>query len=289
MEQPSSPLPEKPRASQPTGGYQSQPQFQPLELPQPERFKPSKVFTVGKVALASFSLVFAIAALGLSLSLILLDWQFDSFLTNIIAAAAAGATIVWQAADLLTMAARRSLYRPIHPGAHIGVHIVLDALWILVAVSLALSLSYTLADWTVDSRCGDGYTGSYYDGVGYEYCGWDTFATQGQAARYFGLLEALVAFAVLLAASHLTLAVLACVETHRRRRHGHVHGRGAAKIVYVVAAPGGPVDGRVYYTEVPPPRQAALAPAPAPAAAADAESYGYYAPAHRAASPSQAT
>lgn len=181
------------------------------------------------------------------------------------------------------MAARRTLYRPIHPGAHIGVHIVLDVLWLLVVSSLAISLTYTLSDWTVDSQCGEsGTPGSYNDGTGYVYCSWDTFNSEDQAQRYFRMLEALVAFSALLAASHLALAILACVETHRRRKHG----RNTAKVVYLVASPN-PVDGRVYYSQVPaPPMAQPQAQALAPGAAADAGAYGYYAPAHPA--PAQA-
>lgn len=174
------------------------------------------------------------------------------------------------------MAARRTLYRPIHPGAHIGVHIVLDVLWLLVVSSLAISLTYTLSNWSVDSECGDGSSNSgyYYDGMGYVYCGWDTFPSVDQAGRYFRMLEALVAFSALLAASHLALAIVACIETHRRRKYG----RAAARVVYLVASPN-PVDGRVYYSQVP-------APPTAQAPAADAGAHGYYAPAHPA--PTQA-
>lgn len=101
MGQPNSPLPEKPRAAQlgtphqhatQSTGFQGQPQFQPLELPQTEHFRPSRPFTVGKVTLASFHLVFAIIALGLSLGLISFGWESDSLLGDIIAAAAVSAS-----------------------------------------------------------------------------------------------------------------------------------------------------------------------------------------------------
>lgn len=88
-------LPEKPSAvqfhmpqqnsSQPVG---QQPQYQPLELPKVEPFKPSKPFSVGKVTLASFNFVFAIITLGLSLGFVSLAWSFDSFIGVIIAAVA---------------------------------------------------------------------------------------------------------------------------------------------------------------------------------------------------------
>lgn len=146
-----------------------------------------------------------------------------------------------------------------------GVHLILWILGVLSVLSLALALSYTLADWSVNADC-DG-SAAYWNGEYYEYCGYgDTFSSEGEARRYFRLLEALVAFAVLLTAAHFVLFVLACVETDRRRRHGRRN-----RIVYLVAAPGaGPADGRAYYSQVPVRQSGAAAPG--------AEVYGYYAP-----------
>lgn len=292
-------LPEKPSAVQfnmPQHQHQQQQQhFQPVELPKVEPFKPSKPFSVGKVTLASFNFVFAIITLGLSLGLITLAWSFDSFIGVIIAASAvssshscqralelctdipppphqAAASIIWQLAEYITILVRRSIYRPIHPGAHVGVHLVLDVLCILVVGSLSTSLAYGLADWIVDSRC-DGTNFDYYDGNHYVYCDYDTFSSRAQANKYFALLEALVAFSTLMTISHFVLFVLACVETDRRRKYGK-----QTKVVYLVAGPG-PVDGRSYYSQVLPGQSAGGPLAPQPIhPAANAEAYGYYAP-----------
>lgn len=150
------------------------------------------------------------------------------------------ASIIWQLAEHITLAARRD-WRSIHPGAHVGVHLVLWVLAILVVPSLFLSVAFELEQYTIEGDCerdsdSDGYYTSYS-------CGWYSFPTQGAADRYFRLLEALAAFAVLLLISHFTLFVMACVETDRRRRYGK-----ATKVVYLVAAPGPGADGRTYYT-----------------------------------------
>lgn len=65
-----------------------QTQYHPLELPKIEKFKPSKPFSVGKLTLACFNLVFAIITLGLSLGIVSLAFSYDSSIGVIIAAVA---------------------------------------------------------------------------------------------------------------------------------------------------------------------------------------------------------
>ncbi|ROV97988.1 hypothetical protein VMCG_07045 [Cytospora schulzeri] len=274
-------LPEKPAAarfSTPAHApYQlSQQQFQPLELPKVEPYKPSKPFAVAKLVLGGFNVVFAIIALGLSLGLVSSSYAFDAFIIVIIIAATAVISILWQGAEFITIAARKTR-RPIHPGAHVGVHLVLWVLCIIVVPTLSLELVYTMDDYSIEGDCAD-YSSSY----AYEYCSYYTFPSQATASKYFQLMEAVTAFSVLMLISHFTLFVMACVETDRRRKYGR-----KTKVVYLVANPGGPVDGRMYYAPVPGPHQqhqqqqgsvAAAAAAPGAENGADAGSYGYYAP-----------
>lgn len=187
----------------------------------------------------------------------------------------AGASIVWQLAEFITLLVRRSIYRPIHPGAHVGVHLCLDVLCILVVGSLATLLSSSLSNWTVDPECASNPYGDYYNGEAYIWCDGSSFDSVSQANRYFHQLEALVAFTTFMSVSHFVLFVMACVEADRRRKYG-----SKAKVVYLVAAPG-PVDGRAYYTQVHPGLAASNAPAPPLPVhqAADPEAYGYYTPA----------
>ncbi|KKY34794.1 hypothetical protein UCDDA912_g05223 [Diaporthe ampelina] len=279
--------PEKPAAArlsspaQPVNSLPAQQQFQPVELPRAEPFKTSKPFAVAKLALGSFNLVFAIIALGLSLSVVMRSYLMHSLISVIICLSLAVASIIWQLAEHITLAVRLD-WRSIHPGAHVGVHLVLWVLAILVVPSLCLSLSYEMADYTIRADCerdGDGYyTGSSSS------CYWYSFPSQGAADGYFRLLEAISAFAVLMLISHLTLFVMACVESDRRRRHGK-----ATKVVYLVAAPGAAAaDGRMYYYTPLATQQlgannggSLLAPQPAhhrQQGQADPGAHGYYAP-----------
>lgn len=65
-------LPEKPAPAQvnntPNNRYTLHPaQFQPLDAPKPEPFRPSKSFSVGKLILGIANFVFAIIVLGLGI------------------------------------------------------------------------------------------------------------------------------------------------------------------------------------------------------------------------------
>lgn len=158
--------------------------------------------------------------------------------------------MAWQIAEHITLAVRRG-WRSIHPGAHVGVHLVLSVLAVLVVPSLCLSLSLEMTEFTIEGDCdsdsddsGDYYSSgssSYYGNSRCDSSSYVTFPSQAVASQYFTLFEALAAFAVLLLISHVTLFVMACVETDRRRKYGKL-----TKVVYLVAAPG-PVDGRTYY------------------------------------------
>lgn len=73
------PLPEKPAAAQTANmpsqfinaQHTPQPQLQPLNAPTRQPFRPSRTFSVGKLALQTFNFVCATIALGLSLALAL--------------------------------------------------------------------------------------------------------------------------------------------------------------------------------------------------------------------------
>ncbi|KAI3391448.1 hypothetical protein diail_7337 [Diaporthe ilicicola] len=247
-------------------------QFQPVELPKPEPFRTSKPFAVAKFALGSFNLVFAIVALGLTLGLVTDSYAFDSFIAVIICLSLAVASIIWQFAEHITLAVRKE-WRSIHPGAHVGVRLVLWFLGILEVASLCISLSYELSSYTLDSDCAGSDSGS----SGYDWnCDFYSFPSQAAANRYFRMMEALAAFSVLLFISHFTLFVMACIETDRRRKHDK-----KTKVVYLVAATGA-ADGRTYYAPLAQGDMGSVV-APRPAhyhqqGNADPGAHGYYAP-----------
>lgn len=182
-------------------------------------------------------------------------------------------SLLWQVAEYLTLTIRRSIYRPIHPGAHIGMHLVLWVLALIVTLFCCFTLSYALTSWSVDAQCNDSfgyYTSSSSSSDSYVYCDFYHFPSSARAHLYFGLLEALTAFAVLMLVCHFALFVLACIETDRRRKWGK-----QARVVYLVAAPApaaGAADGRTYYSPVQQPPPMAMTAGPRP------ELYGYFAP-----------
>lgn len=115
-------------------------------------------------------------------------------------------------------------------------------LWVLaliVAIGCFAELSYAVRYWSVGADC----TERFYD---YQ-CDYYNFTSDANAHRYLSMFEALTAFSLLMLLSHFVLFVLACVEVDRRRKYGK-----KSKVVYLVAsAP--PGDGRLYYSQVPPP------------------------------------
>lgn len=128
-----------------------------------------------------------------------------------------------------------------------GVHLVLWVLAILTVLSLWASLASEMRHYVLDSDCADDYwSSSYSSGSSTDpyYCSFYRFPSQAAADRYFGMFQALAAFATLLFICHFALFVMACVETDQRRRYSK-----ATKVVYFLAAPG-PVDGRMHYTPV---------------------------------------
>lgn len=248
--------------------------LQPMGLPRPEPFRNSKPFAVSKLVLGSLNLAFAIIALGLTLALVTTSFRLSSFIGVVICMSLvctsaprimvksgtqenhkkanqnppqqAVASLVWQLAEHTTLLVRRD-WRSIHPGAHVGVHLVLSVLAILVALQLYWSTSSMMRHYKLDSECeGDNNNNSYYSDYPIDdsyYCDFYSFATQAAADSYIRTMQALAAFATLLFICHVTLFVMACVETDKRRKYGKTN-----KVVYLVAAPG-PVDGRVHYTQ----------------------------------------
>lgn len=177
------------------------------------------------------------------------------------------------------MGVRGTIYRAIHPGAHVGIHLVLWILALLVTISFCFTLSYELSSWTVDSQCGDNSGGYYSTGgssSGYESCDYYTFSSDAKARLYLGMLEAVTAFSLLMLMCHFALFVMACIETDRRRKWNK-----QAKVVYLVAT-AGPADGRTYYTQVPAPMQQQAQQQPAVqqqrTTEPSQEMYGYFAP-----------
>ncbi|KAJ4385624.1 hypothetical protein N0V93_010053 [Gnomoniopsis smithogilvyi] len=261
-------MPEKPAPAQVNTARHHQSlqlaQFQPIDMPKPKPFRPSKPYSVSKVTLGTFNFVFAIIVLGLSIGILTI--RLYDIVTILIAGVMAVISILWQIAEYTTIFVRRSIYRPIHPGAHVGMHLILWVLALLVAVSCGFTLSYALGSWTVDSQCAGSDYGYYSSGTSYVYCDYYNFSSGAQARLYLGMLEAVTAFSILMLICHFALFVMACIETDRRRKWGK-----QTRVVYMVAT-SGPADGRTYYNQVLPPAPVQQRAGPSP------EMHGYYAP-----------
>ncbi|KAJ4424088.1 hypothetical protein N0V82_001335 [Gnomoniopsis sp. IMI 355080] len=284
-------IPEKPAPAQVNNNtarnHQSmQPvQFQPMDVPKPEPFRPSKPYSVGKLTLSTFNFVFAVIVLGLSIGILII--QLYDIVLLIISGVMALSSILWQLADYTTICVRRSIYRAIHPGAHVAIHLILWVLALLVTISACFALSYELTAWTVDPQCANGALSYTTDSSTGErvYCDeYYTFSTDGQARLYMGMLEAVTVFSALMLVCHFALFVMACIETDRRRKWGK-----QTRVVYMVATSGGAMDGRTYYTQVPPPQSGPMVQQQQQqqqqqSTGPNSEMYGYYAPPTQAAS-----
>lgn len=154
-------------------------------------------------------------------------------------------SLIWQLAEHITLAVRRD-WRPIHPGAHVGIHLLLSVLALLVAMSLCFAVADGLAGYNIDPDCAHDLNAPINDYTmdGRPTCDRYTFSTQADADKYFRMIEALAVFSVFMLISHVTLFSLACYETDRRRKYGKM-----TKVVYLVASQG-PADGRTYYAPV---------------------------------------
>ncbi|KAJ0165118.1 hypothetical protein CTA2_12320 [Colletotrichum tanaceti] len=140
---------------------------------------------IAKIALRGCNIVFGIIVIGLTAHAAAWLWYWSPFLLWFGAIPAAFA-ICWDSAELITICARGGR-RGIHPGAHVGVHLVFCP---VLAAGIAFE---SLQLWF------SGYPDSWYGG--------DSIATKQHVA---------LAFTCLLFLIHFILFVRACVETHQR-------------------------------------------------------------------------
>jgi len=122
----------------------------------------------------------------------------------------AGVALCWQIAEFITLGARgglsrykNSLGRGIHPGAHVGMHLVL---WMGFAVDLGIEAftAYYLDEYVFDSDP-TSYGSSYYNAYSWL-----------AGAQYRDITRSLTAFSAISLAVHFILFVRACIETHAR-------------------------------------------------------------------------
>ncbi|ORY62386.1 uncharacterized protein BCR38DRAFT_517907 [Pseudomassariella vexata] len=176
----------------------NQPQpYQQYPVPQPQTVPYSRACHITKILLISFSMMFCLIVLGISIALIVDPNLYSPMVVWI--APQAGIAFCWSVAELMTICARTG-HRGIHPGAHVALHLLL---WMGFSTSVGLT-SYFLAEAVgCDYYCS--HYSSYYDVPRY---------SQG----YINAMGALVAFLSLLIIIHFSLFIRACVETAQRNR-----------------------------------------------------------------------
>ncbi|KAI6592771.1 hypothetical protein MCOR04_003452 [Pyricularia oryzae] len=136
-------------------------------------------------------------------------YYYSPFWTFIFIIPPAILSFVWQVAEFITLAVRKD--RGIHPGAHVGLHLVLWLGYIVGATYAGLEVQ------SLDRYNREPYRSNRYYGSRYNY---DNEEAEVQAAlkRAFSFQMAILVFAVMLIIAHLTLFVRACIETHRRNK-----------------------------------------------------------------------
>ncbi|KAK3323841.1 hypothetical protein B0T19DRAFT_214466 [Cercophora scortea] len=190
------------------GSQHLQPPVQPPVIRTPPPF--SKKWRNAKLFLATLSIICSIVIIAVAIAagaIASANRNYDD-LSDInlgISGTAAGIALVWLTADLLVIACTRHR-RGMHPGAQVGLHLII---WLMALVAAVFSGLF------VD------YPGLY----SYWY-------SAHPSANLQGLRLTTVIFSIFLAVIHFILFVRACIETHQFNTIG--------KIIWVpVGAPNG--------------------------------------------------
>lgn len=215
--------------------YQQMPMQQPIYQPYPSNNdvpRPSKTWNVSKVVLGSFLIVFDIILIAMGAAMIPMTYSYYSWqFLYIIVACVASVSLLWQIAEFITLCVRRK-YMGIHPGAHVGVHLIL---WLACVVLIGIGGTVVYYDIDDYENRDSYYYSSYYDDD-----------DPASIHSFFRMEQAELAFSVLLLIGHFVLFILACIETDRRNKAT----RGMPRTVYVVGPPP-PGHASVYYAPAP--------------------------------------
>ncbi|KAI0525969.1 hypothetical protein F5B22DRAFT_642127 [Xylaria bambusicola] len=250
-DEPAPPLPQRPAPSNaqplpPSFQNQTQPAYVPFtgqptqQLPYATPVRPlphqSSAYLATRLGLIVFSSIWGIIIIALTS--ILLSEGTAAASVSVYAYAIVVISIIWNTAELITYCVRlrKEVQRGIHPGAHVGLHLLF---WLAGIFATLVSIPLYLVVASEVDRCANGkdehyyyYSHSYCD----EYQPYDYY--QGNVLPTF---RAFVAIFVLWTINHFVLFVLACIETHKRNSM-----RPAAFIMPVQAPTAAPVQGMYY-------------------------------------------
>ncbi|KAI1160109.1 hypothetical protein F5B18DRAFT_540978 [Nemania serpens] len=153
------------------------------------------------------------------------------------------ASIIWNTAELITYCVRlrKQAQRGIHPGAHVGLHLVF---WLVGVFALILSVSLYVATEYDIQGCEDRSNDNSLVDPYYRY----SFCNDYEPIDYYkwNVLPTFRAFLAIFALwwiNHFVLFVLACIDTHKRNTL-----KPTAFVVPVAGQNTGPVQG-VYYPQ----------------------------------------
>ncbi|ROT36673.1 hypothetical protein SODALDRAFT_401571 [Sodiomyces alkalinus F11] len=187
-----------------------QPQPYPKQPPQPRLVPFHKGWHVTKIVFRSLDLAFSIIVLALAIYVVIV---FGDLLAIVLISPPAILAIIWETAEFITLCARGGRVG-IHPGAHVGLHLIIWLAWCVAVGFIATRFALF----------------GYYDVTGYG----SVIDTQAAIVAFSSLLLASLTQTAPLSIVHLTLFIGACVDTSRRN--------SAARPVYVVAnGPNGPI------------------------------------------------
>jgi hypothetical protein len=192
-----------------------------------DRLNPGEAHYRAKLTLRSISFAIGVGALIAGAY----AWRVGPFLLIPICL-----SFIWNLANIIR---RTTAATPIHPGANVGVDLIIWLIFLIITplttifatgLNFASSVSIALNNTTVDGNCtttttkdDDGNTSTTTS------CGalnGIPFTTLRSYSR--GSLAA-CAFSVILLVLHFVLFVIACVDTHRRRRERLVQAAAYAK------------------------------------------------------------
>jgi hypothetical protein len=194
--------------------------FQPYQQHQqqlPQGPEPRPAWEMTKIVLHALAVVFGVIALGTGLGMLSSHWSGIIF--ALCSAPLAALCIIWSGVELIVRATRK-WKSGMHPGAHVGVCLIV---WLGAAFVGGIEATYLAVydyyddDYDNDTRC---WNSSLHT---YEQC---------NPHRYYkdkrGVATAATAFTILLWLIYFILFIGACVDTAKRN-----NARRAGTIVYM--------------------------------------------------------
>ncbi|KAI1825990.1 hypothetical protein F4861DRAFT_146114 [Xylaria intraflava] len=171
----------------------------------------SSTYIATRLGLIGLCLVWNIIIIALTS--VLLSGAGDVWAVSLYSYAIAAASIIWNTAELITYGVRLrgKIQRGIHPGAHVGLHLIF---W-LVGIFAILITAADYAELTSAVQVCMDLVNKHPDRSDWYYC--DQYEPYDNlVSKVFPLLRAFLAIFSLWEINHFVLFVLGCIETYKR-------------------------------------------------------------------------